>query len=125
MREICFENMNVKAHGGTNKPNFPDYEPNITKMRTCMRKHEYLSQPEKKSELRALGSNDLLNSKLLNLKKMAKKTENRKFINVIRFNDFEAGFTSGASIKVLKEDAADKLDTNFELQIKILIESEQ
>ena len=33
MREMCFENMKVKAHGGTNKPNIPDYEPNITKMR--------------------------------------------------------------------------------------------
>ena len=125
MREMCFENMNVKAHGGTNKPNFPDYEPNITKMRTCMRKHEYLSQPERKSELRALGSNDLLNPKLLNLKENGKKQKTENIMNVIRFNDFEAGFTSGASIKVLKEDAADKLDTNFELQIKILIESEQ
>ena len=75
MREMCFENMKVKAHGGTNKPNIPDYEPNITKMRTCMRKHEYLSQPEKKSELRALGSNDLLNPKLLNLKKNGKKKQ--------------------------------------------------
>ena len=46
-------------------------------------------------------------------------------MNVIRFNDFEAGFTNGASIKVLKEDAADKLDTNFELQVNILIESEE
>ena len=43
----------------------------------------------------------------------------------MRYNDFESGYTNGASIKVLKENVIDRLDTNYELQIDILIECEE
>ena len=124
MREMCFENMNVKVHGGTNlifqimKQILLKWEPAWESMNIWVNQRRSLCL-----ELWVLMICWIPNFWIF--KKWQKNPENRKFINVIRFNDFKAGFTSGASIKVLKEDAADKLDTNFELQIIILIESEE
>ena len=90
-----------------------------------MRKNKYLNEPEEDSELKSLGSNNLLNSKILNLQEIATKQKTEDIINVMRYNDFESGYTNGASIKVLKESMVDRLDRNFELQIEILIECEE
>ena len=125
MKDNCFSDMGLKPHGGDNKPCIPNYEPNIVKMRTAMRKNKYLNEPEEDSELKALSSNNLLNTKLLNLQEIATKQKTEDVINVMRYNDFESGYTNGASIKVLKESVVDRLGTNFELQIEILIEYEE
>ena len=80
-----------------------------------MRKNKYLNEPEADSELKALGSNNLLNSKLLDLQDIATKQKTEDIINVMRYNDFESGYTNSASIKVLKENVIDRLDRNYKL----------
>ena len=61
----------------------------------------------------------------MTLQEIATKQKTEDVINVMRYNDFESGYTNGASIKVLKESVVDRLGTNFELQIEILIECEE
>ena len=125
VKDACFRDIGLKAHGGENKPNIPNYEPHIKKMRTCMRSNNYLNLPEENSALKSLGSNQLLNPKLLQLKTIANKQKTENILNVMRYNDFDAGFKSGIAISVLKEGHIDRLGTNFEQQVKILIESEE
>ena len=125
VKDAGFRDIGLKAHGGENKPNIPNYEPHIKKMRTCMRSNNYLNLPEENSALKSLGSNQLLNPKLLQLKTIANKQKTENILNVMRYNDFDAGFKSGIAISVLKEGHIDRLGTNFEQQVKILIESEE
>ena len=51
----------------------PNDEPNIIKMRTAMRKNNYLNIPDVGTELKTLSSNNVLNDKLLNLQEIATK----------------------------------------------------
>ena len=125
VKNVCFEDYNIKPHGGINSPNIPDYEPSIMKMRIRMRENNYLNLPEKETPLRGLGNKELLNPKLLQLFETAKKQKTENVLNVIRYNDFEKAFTTGVQMKVIKSEVVDKLDTNYEVQIRILIESEE
>ena len=95
------------------------------KMRIRMRENNYLNLPEKETPLRGLGNKELLNPKLLQLFETAKKQKTENVLNVIRYNDFEKAFTTGVQMKVIKSEVVDKLDTNYEVQIRILIESEE
>ena len=45
----------------------PNDQPNIIKMRTAMRKNNYINVPDIGTELKALASNNVLNDKLLHL----------------------------------------------------------
>ena len=74
----------------SNIPNIPNYEPHIKKMRMCMRSNNYLNLPEENSALKSLGSNQLLNPKLLQLKTIANKQKTENILNVMRYNDFDA-----------------------------------
>ena len=125
VKDACFRDIDLKAHGGENKPIIPNYEPMIEKMRTCMRSNKYLNQPEENNSLKYLGSSQILNPKLLELKTIANKQKTENILNVLRFNDFDSGFRSGISISVLKDGRIDRLGTNFEEQLKILIASEE
>ena len=80
---------------------------------------------KKKNSLKSLGSCQILNPKLLELKTIASKQKTENVLNVLRFNDFDSGFRSGISISVLKDGRIDRLGTNFEEQLKILIASEE
>ena len=73
VKSACFEDMNVKPHGGVNSPNLPNYEPNITKMRKCMRKNNYLNDPYEEKPLQALVTEAELSPVLLEIKEVAKK----------------------------------------------------
>ena len=75
--------------------------------------------------MKSLGSSQILNPKLLELKTIANKQKTENILNVLQFNDFDSGFRSGISISVLKDERIDRLGTNFEEQLKILIASEE
>ena len=80
---------------------------------------------KKKNSLKSLGSCQILNPKLLELKTIASKQKTENVLNVLRFNDFDSGFRSGISISVLKDGRIDRFGTNCEEQLKILIASEE
>ena len=46
-------------------------------------------------------------------------------MNVIRHNNFSAGYNTGAKFEVLKDESKDRLGMNFETQMNILIASEE
>ena len=80
---------------------------------------------KKKNSLKSLGSCQILNPKLLELKTIANKQKTENISNVLWFNDFDSGFRSGISISVLKDGRIDRFGTNCEEQLKILIASEE
>ena len=58
MKESCFEDYEIKMHGGNVVTN-QDYEENISKMRVAMRKKRYLTRPETDSGLFSLDDKEL------------------------------------------------------------------
>ena len=123
MKKSCFEDYNIKIHGG-NSLTVLDYEENIAKMRVSMRKNSYLTKPQQKKTLVSLENNEL-NSKLPNLVTIAKEQRQEDVLNVIRHNDFNHGHSSSSKFKVLKNEAVEKLGINYETQLSILIASEE
>ena len=85
VKDACFRDIGLKANGGENQPNIPNYEPHIKKMRVCMRSNNYLNLPEENSALKSLGSNQLLNPKLLQLKTIANRQKTENIPNVMRY----------------------------------------
>ena len=74
-----------------------------------MRSNNCLNLPEENSALKSLGSNQLLNPKLLQLKTIANKQKTENILNVMRYNDFDAGFKSAIAISVPKDGHIDRL----------------
>ena len=73
LKSTCFDDLHLKPHGGENRPNLPDYEPNIKKMRKHMRTNCYLNEPYEEKELYSLVSEIKLNPKLADIRDIAKK----------------------------------------------------
>ena len=91
-----------------------------------MRKNNYLNDPYNDSPIKSLGSNKtMLNPELLNIRKIAKKQKIDNILKVIRYNDFESGYSRTGNIRIIEE-KSDKVEKvkSLETQIKILIESE-
>ena len=125
VKSACFEDMNVKPHGGVNSPNLPNYEPNITKMRKCMRKNNYLNDPYEEKPLQALVTEAELSPVLLEIKEVAKKQRSENILNVIRYNEFESGSTKGGGIKIFNKESDMLKKDKKETQVEILIAAEE
>ena len=108
----------MKMQGG-NTSSAVDNEENILKMRVAMRKQSFLNRPEKEITMISL-QNQKLNPKLVDIAQSESQTN---ILNIIRHNSFVCGFNQDSGFKVLAH-AKDKLATNYELQLKILIASE-
>ena len=93
-------------------------------MRTAMRIKSYLSKPQQNRGFYSLEGKEL-NPQLANIINIAKSQRQEDVLNVIRYNDFSAGYNTNSYLKVLKNEAEDKLGINFETQLDILITSEQ
>ena len=122
MKESCFEDYDIKMHGG-NIITIQNYEENISRMRTAMRIKSYLSKPQQNRGFYSLEGKEL-NPQLANIINIAKSQRQEDVLNVIRYNDFSAGYNTNSYLKVLKNEAEDKLGINFETQLDILITSE-
>ena len=125
VKTVCFEDMNVKPHGGVNAPNLPNYEPNITKMRKCMRMNSYLNNPYEEKPLQALVSEADLSPVLLQIKDVAKTQRSENILNVIRYNEFESGSTKGGGIKIFDKEPDILKKDKKETQVEILIATEE
>ena len=123
MKESVFEDYNIKIDSG-NVTSVVDYEQNILKMRVAMRRQSYLNKPERDSGMLSLDNKEL-NPQLANLVKIAQDQRQENVLKVIRHNDFSSGFTTGVKFKTLKEESEDRLGTDFETQLNILIASEE
>ena len=123
MKEACFDDYDIKMHGGNIVTNI-DYEENILKMRVAMRKISFLSKPLQDKKMLSM-QNMELNPQLTNIFKLAQKQKQDDVMNVIRHNDFNFGYSTSAKIDVLKNKQEDKLGINFETQLEILIASEE
>ena len=123
MKESCFKDYDIKMHGG-NVISIQDYEENILKMRVSMRKINYLSKPENENEMLSM-ENEELNPNLINLVQVAQEQRQENIMNVIRHNDFNAGYKTNAQFKVLKNASEDRLGIDYETQLNILIASEE
>ena len=123
MKETCFDDYEIKMHGG-NVITIPDYEENISKMRVTMRQQSYLSKPEVNRGLFSLEHKEL-NPKLPKLVDIAKAQRQEDILNVIRHNDFEYGYRNNVKIDIFKNETADKLGVDYETQLRILIASEE
>jgi hypothetical protein len=66
-----------------------------------------------------------LNPNLPNLIEISNKQRQENILNVVRHNDFSAGYKTNADFKVLKNEAKEKLGINYENQLRILIASEE
>ena len=116
MKESCLEDYDIKMHGGNVVTN-QDYEEIISKMRVAMRKKRYLTKPETDS---GLLDDKELNPNLPNLIEIANKQRQENILNVVRHNDFSAGYKTNADFKVLKNEAKEKFSINYENQLRIL-----
>ena len=123
MKESCYHDYGIKIHGG-NSITLQDYEENIAKMRVAMRKQKYLTKPEVDNGFYSMG-NEELNPKLINIFKIANDQRQEDVLNVIRYNNFDAAHQNSSKLSVLKNEVKDKLEMNFETQLKILITSEE
>ena len=123
MKESCFQDYDIKMHGGNIVTN-QDYEENITKMRISMRTKSYLTKPERNEGIFSLGGEEL-NSELPNLVNIAQKQRQENILNVIRSNDFNAGYQTNSVFQVLKNETKDKLGIDYATQLRILIASEE
>ena len=123
MKESCFEDYDIKIHGGNIISNI-DLEGNISKMRIEMRKQSYLSRPQLEKSPMSLEKKKL-NPKIADIANIALKQRQEDVINVIRHNDFNHGYNTTAFFKVLKHENESKLKTNYETQLEILIASEE
>lgn len=122
VKEICFEDFDIKPHRG-NTITIPEYGENIRKIRVHMRKMNYLNNPmENEPFTNIIGSE--LNPELIDIITKSRNQKIEDVLNVIRYKDFEKGYSNDAHMTVLKDERKDKLEMNFETQIKILIESE-
>ena len=117
------DDYNIKIHGG-NVPSVVNYEGNVLKMRVAMRKQSYLNRPEKENGMFSMDNKEL-NPKIADIVKIAQDQRQENILKVMRHNDFSSGFTSGVKFKTLKDEGGDKLETNFETQLNILIASEE
>ena len=122
MKENIFEDYDIKMHGG-NITSVQNYEENILKMRVAMRKQSYLNKPERETGLFSLENREL-NPQLNDIVKIAQEQRQDNVMNVIRHNNFSAGYNTGAKFEVLKDESKDRLGMNFETQMNILIASE-
>ena len=61
-----------------------------------------------------------LNPNLPNLIEIANKQRQENILNVVRHNDFSAGYKTNADFKVLKNEAKEKFSINYENQLRIL-----
>ena len=66
-----------------------------------------------------------LNSELPNLVNIAQKQRQENILNVIRSNDFNAGYQTNSAFQVLKNETKDKLGIDYANQLRILIASEE
>ena len=123
MKETIFDDYNIKMHGG-NVITIPEYEDNIFKMRVNMRQQSYLNKPKLKTGLFSLDEKEL-NPKLTDVVDIAKMQRQDNVLNVIRHNDFDYGYKNNSKINIMKEELDDKLGTDFETQLRILIASEE
>ena len=123
MKDTLFDDYDIKMHGG-NVTTVIDYEENILKMRVSMRKQNYLNKPEREGGMFSLEKKEL-NPELINIFKIALNQRQEDIMNVIRHNDFTAGYSTGAKIKILKDDSEDKLGIDYETQLEILIAREE
>ena len=124
MKNSCFKEYDIKIHGG-NVITIPDYEENISKMRVSMRKNSFLTKPERNTELLSLAENKPLNPALPKLVEIAKKQRQDNVLNVIRHKAFNFGYDTKGIFKVLKNEVEEKLAINYEMQLRILIASEE
>ena len=88
-----------------------------------MRQKQYLNNPTEKEMLTNINGEEL-NPNLKDIVNISKNQKIQDVLNVIRFEDFEKGYSNEAHIKVLKDETKDKLSMDYETQIRILIESE-
>ena len=123
MKEACFDDYDIKMHGGNIITNI-DYEENILKMRVSMRKISFLTKPQQDRPMLSM-QNKELNPQLPNIFKIAQKQKQEDVMNVIRHNDFNCGYNTSAKLDILKNEKEDKLGINFETQLEILIASEE
>ena len=123
MKDSCFEDYGIKTHGGNTITN-QEYEENISRMRVAMRNKSYLSRPQTKRTSLSLEAKEL-NPKLSNIVNIAREQRQEDVLNVIRHNDFTHGYTTNSKFKVLKNDIDEKLGVNYEMQLNILIASEE
>ena len=94
MKERAFNDYNIKIHGG-NTVTVQNYEENILKMQTAMRKVSYLDKPEQETGLYSFDGNEL-NPRLMKIFEKAQSQRQQNIINVIRHNDFNVGYDSKA-----------------------------
>ena len=123
LKESCFEEYDIKMHGGNVITN-QNYEENIAKMRVSMRKVSHLTKPNSEKVMLSM-ENKELNAQLPNIVKIAQTQRQENIMNVIRHDDFTSGYTNNVKFKVLKRDAEDRLGIDFETQLNILIASEE
>ena len=122
LKQSIFDDYEMKMHGG-NTSSVVDYEENILKMRVAMRKQSFLNRPEKEMNMISL-QNQKLNPKLIDIVNITQSERQTNILNIIRHNSFVCGFNRDSGFKVLAQDAKDKLATNYEIQLEILIASE-
>ena len=89
-----------------------------------MRKQFYLSKPENDNGFLSLDNKEL-HSNLPKIVKIAQAQRQENIMKVIRHNDFSAGFTTGVKFGTLNEGNNDRLGTDYETQLNILIASEE
>ena len=123
MKDSCFEDYGIKIHGGNTITN-QEYEENISRMRVAMRNKSYLSRPQTKRAPLSLDSKEL-NPKLPSIVNIARDQRQVDVLNVIRHNDFAHGYATNSKFKVLKNEIDEKLGINYEMQLNILIASEE
>ena len=82
------------------------------------------NEPENENEMLSM-ENEELNPNLINLVQVAQEQRQENIMNVIRHNDFNAGYKTNAQFKVLKNASEDRLGIDYETQLNILIASEE
>ena len=90
----------------------------------CYEKTEIFGKPTVSAGMVSM-ENKELNPKLLNLVNIAKSKRQEDVLNVIRHNHFHAGYDTNSKFCVLNDEVKDKLEMNFETQMKILVKSEE
>ena len=115
LREKTFTEMGIVSSSNSSVV-VPDLEPLVSKMR----KSGYFEEPLCDSKLKSISGHDLHLS-LLTIFEYAEKRRRTDILNVIRYNDFNTGFSSqGGKIPIFKESKLNEV-TEKELKNQILI----
>ena len=100
-----------------NKFKYPKFESNILKMRKAIRRNEYLSNPEERSELTSLDGK-VLNKQVLDIINIGKQARKTNILNAMNTSDFFAPQTI-KKFCVFNEGEDFVEDTDYEIRVLI------